>query len=177
MTKKPTEDKLSLLQRFAFGTGHMLNVLAGGGMWFPYGIAFFKQVLRIPHESVGHIFIIAHVTGAIFTPLIGMWSDQCECRYGRRKIFHLMGIIAFGCSFFFVWHECFGCAGVPTNYKVLYYSSFAIVFQFGWAATQVAQLAMVPELTSDKNVKVELSSIRYAQLLFANLEWICAGFS
>ena len=69
MMKKSAEDKIPLLQRFALGTGHMLNVLVGGGMWFPYGIAFLKQVLRIPHENVGHIFIIAHVTGTLFTPL------------------------------------------------------------------------------------------------------------
>ena len=161
MPDNSPEGKLPLLQRFAFGTGHMLNVVAVAGMWFPYGIAFFKQVLLIPHASVGHIFIIAQVAGAVFMPFVGMWSDQCVCKYGRRKIFHLVGLIAFVCSFFFVWHECFGCAGVPDSYKVLYYSSFAIVFQFGWAATQIAQLALVPELTSDKNVKVELNSIRY----------------
>ena len=105
MPEDSPEGKLPLLQRFAFGTGHMLNVVAVAGMWFPYGIAFFKQVLLIPHASVGHIFIIAQVAGAVFMPFVGMWSDQCVCKYGRRKIFHLVGLIAFVCSFFFVWHE------------------------------------------------------------------------
>lgn len=159
-TASSTNEKLSLLQRFAFGTGHMLNVLAVAGMWFPYGIAFFTQVLEIPHASVGHIFIAAQVAGAIFTPFLGIWSDQCVCKYGRRKIFHLIGIISFVFSFFFVWYDCIGCQGVDDNYKVLYYASFAIVFQFGWAAAQIAQLALIPEMTSDRNERVGLNSIR-----------------
>ena len=152
--------RLPLIQRFAFGTGHLINVLTVAGMWFPYGIAFFTQVLQIPHDSVGNIMLAAQVAGAIFTPFLGIWSDQCVCRYGRRKIFHLIGLVAFVCSFFFVWYDCLGCEGVTDGYKVLYYSSFAIVFQFGWAAAQIAQLAMIPELTSDRNERVELNSIR-----------------
>ena len=76
-------------------------------------------------------------------------------------MFHLIGMLAVASSFFFIWHECLGCVNAPYNYQVLYYSSFAIVFEFGWAAIQVSQLSLIPELTTDKNVKVELNSIRY----------------
>ena len=156
--------RLPILQRFAFGTGHLINVLTVAGMWFPYGIVFFTQVLQISHDSVGQIFLISQVAGAIFTPFLGIWSDQCVCSYGRRKIFHLVGLVSFVISFFFVWYKCFGCEGVDDGYKVLYYASFAIVFQFGWAAAQIAQLAMIPELTPDRNERVELNSIRYIQI-------------
>lgn len=153
------QEKLPLLQCLAFGTGHMVNVLAVAGMWFPYGLLFFENVLNIPPGSTGTILIVAQVAGAVFLPFIGMWSDNCECSYGRRKIFHLLGLFAY-ITFFFVWHECFGCENVADGYKVVYYSSFAVLFQFGWAATQIAQLSLVPELTSDRNEKVKLNSIR-----------------
>ena len=151
---------LPLYGRIFFGTGHIINVLAIS-MWFPYNVTFFQKVLRLPPKDTGTIILIAQVAGAISTPFIGVWSDQTRCRYpGRRKIFHLLGVGAVASSFFFVWHDCFGCTDVSPSYKVLYYASFAAVFQFGWAAVQIAQLSLIPELTNDKHIKVELNSTR-----------------
>lgn len=151
--------RLPWYRRVAFGTGHVLHVLAAA-MWYPYGLVFFELVLQLSAKSAGTIILVAQIAGAISTPFVGMWSDQCRCNYGRRKIFHLVGVIAGVFSFFFVWHECFTCADAPEGYQVLYFSCFAAVFQFGWAAAQIAQLSLIPELTTDKNIKVELNSIR-----------------
>ena len=157
-----TQEKLSIVLRVAFGMGNMLNVLGVVGMWFPYALGFFTKVLLISHTQAATIVLVAQVAGGVFTPLVGMLSDMCKCRgpiYGRRKIFHLFGVIAFVCSFFFLWHDCFGC-NWPPKYITLYYSMLAVVFQFGYAATQIPQLALVPELAPNKHMKVELNSIR-----------------
>jgi len=152
--------RLRLYERIFFGTGHVINVLAVS-MWFPYNVTFFQKVLLLPPKDTGTIILIAQAVGAICTPFVGLWSDQTRCRYpGRRKIFHLIGVGAIACSFFFVWHECLGCSEVSDGYKVLYYASFAIVYQFGWTSVQIAQLSLIPELTNDKNIKVELNSTR-----------------
>lgn len=153
-------ERVPLRQRIAFGSGNFINVLAVS-MWFPYNVTFFQKVLQLPPKSTGTIILIAQLAGALSTPFIGLWSDQARCRYGRRKVFHLIGVIAVACSFFFIWHDCFGCTDVSDQYQVLYFSSFAIVFEFGWAAVQIAQLSVIPELTSDKHMKVELNAIRY----------------
>ena len=155
------QEKLSLVLRVAFGMGNMLNVLGVVGMWFPYSLTFFTKVLLFSHSEATTILLVAQVAGGIFTPLVGMLSDMCKCPiYGRRKIFHLIGVIAFVCSFFFLWHDCFGCQW-PDKYRIVYYSLLAVVFQFGYAATQIPQLALVPELAPDKHMKVELNSIRF----------------
>ena len=156
-------EKLPLLQRVAFGTGHILNIMAVVGMWYPYSVTYFQKVVGLSFSSTATILLVSQVVGALVTPFIGIWSDSCVCKYGRRKIFHLIGIISVATSFFFIWFECIGCEGVDESYKVLYYTSFTIVFQFGWACTQICQLAMVPELTSSKALKVELNSIRLDQ--------------
>ena len=160
MSQESSKDhRLSLFRRIAFGSGHFLNVLAIS-MWFPYNVTFFQKVLELPPKSTGTIVLIAQAAGAISTPFVGMWSDQTRCRYGRKKIFHLLGLAAIASTFFFIWHECFGCSDTPYSYQVLYFSSFAAVFEFGWAAIQVAQLSLIPELSADKHMKVELNSIR-----------------
>ena len=153
-------ENLPLYSKLSFAVGNFINVLAVS-MWFPYNISFFQKVLQLPPSSAGTIVLVAQIGGAISTPFIGVWSDSCHCRVpGRRKVFQLIGILCVACSFFFIWHECLGCTNTPVGYQVLYYSSFAIVFEFGWAATQVGQLSLIPVLTSDKSVKVELNSIR-----------------
>ena len=156
-------NSLRWYRKIAYGAGNFLTVLAIS-MWFPYGLSFFQNVLLLPNgsSSGATIILIAQVGGAVSTPFIGMWVDQCRCRFpGRRKIFHLVGVVLISCSFFFIWHDCFGCTTAPAPYKVLYYSSFAIVFQFAWACIQISQLSFIPQLTSDKNEQVELNSIRY----------------
>jgi len=158
----PTQrrSRLPFTVRIFYGTGHIINVLAAA-MWFPYNVSFFQKVLRIPSANAGTITLVAQVSGAVSTPFYGIWSDQTSCRYpGRRKIFHLFGILGVACSFFFIWHDCLGCSDAPIGYRVLYYSCFAAVLESGWGAAQMAQLSLIPELTDDKNMKVELNSSR-----------------
>ena len=44
--------------------------------------------------------------------------------------------------------------------QVIYYSAFAVIFQFGWAACQISHLAMIPALAEDQNERTGLTSIR-----------------
>ena len=37
---------------------------------------------------------------------------------------------------------------------------FIVIFQFGWATTQISHLAMIPELSECKIEKVTLNAIR-----------------
>ena len=43
-----------------------------------------------------------------------------------------------------------------------YYSAFVILFQFGWATVQISHLSMIPDITSNENSRMALTSIRYA---------------
>ena len=151
---------LKMHRKLAYATGNFLTVLAIS-LWFPYNVLFFQKVVGLSAQNAGHIVLIAQAGGAISTPFIGMWSDQCSCKTpGKRKIFHLLGIILTSVVFFFLWYQCIGCSNASQSYKVLYYGSLAIIFQFGWASTQIGQLALLPELSSLKTTQVELNSLR-----------------
>lgn len=170
------EKLLRIHRKVAYAAGNFLTVLAVA-LWFPYAVSFFTNVVGLSPQSAGKIVLLGQVGGAISTPFIGTWSDQCRCRIpGRRKIFHLTGIIVTSCSFFFLWFHCLGCEGASEEYKVLYYAVFAIIFQFGWAATQVGQLALMPELSSKKEILVELNSLRYISFLVSLLRIYVRSF-
>ena len=148
-------------RRIAYALGNFLTVLAIA-VWFPYNVTFFQFVVGLSAKSAGNIVLIAQIGGALSTPFVGMWSDQCSCRVpGRRKIFHLIGIITLAFVMFFLWYKCLGCSHASEAYQVLYFCCFAIVFQFSWASIQIGQLALLPEISAQKRTQVQLNSLRY----------------
>ena len=48
----------------------------------------------------------------------------------------------------------------PEYVKFLYYAPLVVIFQFGWASTQINHLALIPDLTNNDGDKVTLNSLR-----------------
>lgn len=151
--------RLSILQRGAYGVGHVFNDMCAS-MWFTYFILFFHAVLRIPNLYAGLLVLIGQTADGLATPVVGFLCDRTENWYGGRKTWHLIGTVCVAGSFFFFWHECIYCSNQPVGWQILYFSSFIVVFQFGWAAVQISHLALIPELTPHKNERVLLNAIR-----------------
>ena len=58
-------------------------------------------------------------------------------KYGQKKSWHLVGLVCVLISFPFIFLPCIGCSGSDEWAQLIYYSAFAIIFQFGWASMQV----------------------------------------
>ncbi|KFW86029.1 Major facilitator superfamily domain-containing protein 12, partial [Phalacrocorax carbo] len=73
-------------------------------------------------------------------------------------------------SFPFIFNPCLGCKeNTPQWAAFIYYLPFIIIFQFGWAATQISHLSLIPELVTSDHEKVELTAFRYAFTVMANI--------
>ncbi|KAF3858840.1 hypothetical protein F7725_012041 [Dissostichus mawsoni] len=73
-------------------------------------------------------------------------------------------------SFAFIFNQCLGCGPqTPQWASLTFFLPFIIVFQFGWAATQISHLSLIPELVSCEHAKVELTAYRYAFTVIANI--------
>ena len=151
--------RLSILQRGAYGVGHVFNDMCAS-MWFTYFILFCHTVLRIPNLYAGLLVLIGQTADGLATPVVGFLCDTTENWYGGRKTWHFIGTVCVTGSFFFFWHSCIYCSQQPVGWQILYFSSFIVVFQFGWAAVQISHLALIPELTPHKNERVLLNAIR-----------------
>ncbi|XP_066889254.1 major facilitator superfamily domain-containing protein 12 isoform X8 [Kogia breviceps] len=82
----------------------------------------------------------------------------------------LWGTICVLLSFPFIFSPCLGCkAATPEWVALLYYGPFIVIFQFGWAATQIAHLSLIPELVTNDHEKVELTALRYAFTVVASI--------
>lgn len=154
-----TRSSLSIPRKFAFGVGHVFNDLCAS-MWFTYLVLFFHKVVLLGNTYAGMLILIGQVADALATPIVGFLCDKTHVRYGRRKLWHLIGTVMVALSFFFFWHTCIKCHDSRLWIKMIYFSFPIIVFQVGWASVQISHLSLIPELTSDKNERVGLNAIR-----------------
>ncbi|XP_048732861.2 major facilitator superfamily domain-containing protein 12-like isoform X2 [Ostrea edulis] len=161
---------LPLNQKAGYSIGHVLNDLTAS-VWFSYLIVYFHQVLNFNNNLAGYLMLIGQVSDALFTPFIGYESDNTKgiCGLGRRKSWHLVGTISVACSYPFVFNDCIDCSDAPDWSKFIYFAPFVVIFQFGWAATQISHLSLIPDLTPDENERVELNGLRYAFTVLSNL--------
>ena len=164
-----THDHLPPLRRLAYGVGHVFNDMCAS-MWFTYLILFYHKVIMLNNAFAGLLLLIGQVTDALATPIIGYLCDHIHFRYGRRKTWHLVGTIMVAISLFFFWH-CLPCDvhhSLEYGWKVAYFVPFIMIFQVGWASTQISHLALIPELTEDENERVGLNAIRWVGLHYCS---------
>ena len=176
--------RLSVWGKLAYGVGHVFNDMCAS-MWFTYLVLFYHKVVLLDNLYAGMLILIGQVADAAATPIIGFLCDMTHVRYGRRKLWHLIGTIMVAVSLFFIWHTCLPCqilssrrssnttinstTGVgkpdpdptPLAAKLVYFAVPIVIFQFGWASVQISHLSLIPELTPNQSERVGLNSIRY----------------
>jgi len=72
----------------------------------------------------------------------------------------LAGTMAVSVSFPLIFLRCFACTSDDMWGHLSYYAPFIAIFQFGWASTQIAHMALMSQLTQDKSQQTELSGLR-----------------
>ncbi|XP_022617604.1 major facilitator superfamily domain-containing protein 12-like isoform X2 [Seriola dumerili] len=166
-----TERSLPALRKLSYAVGHFLNDLCAS-MWFTYLLVFYHSVLGFQNTNAGLLLLVGQIADGICTPLIGYESDRnpgCG-NYGKRKTWHLVGTLSVMLSFTFIFNQCLGCDSLTPQWaSLIYFVPFIIIFQFGWAATQISHLSLIPELVTCEHAKVELTAYRYAFTVIANI--------
>ncbi|KAF5899544.1 major facilitator superfamily domain-containing protein 12-like isoform X2, partial [Clarias magur] len=164
-------ETLSLPHRLSYAVGHFLNDLCAS-MWFTYLLVYYHSVLGFQNSYAGVLLLVGQVADGVCTPLIGYESDRTAgCwNYGKRKTWHLIGTFSVVISFPFIFNQCMGCSEYTPQWAgLIYFIPFIIIFQFGWAATQISHLSLIPELVTTESAKVELTAYRYAFTVIANI--------
>ncbi|GFN80566.1 major facilitator superfamily domain-containing protein 12 [Plakobranchus ocellatus] len=152
---------LSNVQRFSYGVGHVLNDLTAS-MWFSYLLIFLQKVDLFSNFLAGNLMLIGQVSDALFTPFIGYESDRTK---GLLKL----GTFCVMATFVFLFSECITCSNSPNIAQFVYYTPFVVIFQFGWAATQISHLSFSSDITPYKHERVTLQSIRNSFTVISNL--------
>ncbi|KAK7075196.1 Major facilitator superfamily domain-containing protein 12 [Halocaridina rubra] len=174
------EKSMPWLTKLSYGVGHVFNDLCAS-MWFTYLLIYYEKVLEFDPTMAGLVLLVGQIADGMSTPIVGIFSDKENkipmcARYGRRKVWHLIGTLFVFFSFPFIFNTCLGCQNAEDWSQFAYYVVFVCIFQFGWACVQISHLALIPDLTTKKHQRTELNSIRYAFTVLSNLSVFAITF-
>ncbi|KAL6656844.1 hypothetical protein ACP70R_004624 [Stipagrostis hirtigluma subsp. patula] len=160
------DEPLGRVSIFSYGSGHMLNDITSS-CWFTYLLVFLTDVGLSPSDAAV-VMLSGQLADGFTTIFVGELID----RFGHFKLWHAGGSILVAVSFSSVFGSCLPCKLTGTNSSTLEtvgYSTFASIFNIGWAVTQVAHMSMVNCMTSHPTSRVSLVSCRNAFTMVANL--------
>lgn len=121
----PESDRVPVFQKIAFACGinteSMAVALMLGTLWMP----FFNIGMGISPITLGLILMAFRAWDAFTDPYIGNLSDNANTRWGRRKPFMVVGIIAAACVYPLFWYMP---ASFNDTAKVLYLLGVGFLF-------------------------------------------------
>ena len=125
------------------------------------------QIAGINPALAGVALMVGKLTwDALNDPLFGYLSDRTRSRFGRRRIFMMIGAVPLGFAAWIMFSLPKGLTGVPAFLAVLL--SFWLLDTFH-TMTNTTYSALTPELTRDYNERASLTSIR---MMFSVLGYI-----
>ena len=157
------DQKLTLGSKFRYGLADMGFALITAAMQF-FLLFYYTEVAGIDPALAGVALMVGKLTwDAINDPLFGYWSDRTRSRFGRRRIYMLLGAVPLGLTAWLMFSLPKGLTGVPAFLAVLL--SFWLVDTFQ-TMTNVPYSSMTPKLTRDYSERASLTSIRMAFSVF-----------
>lgn len=162
------QPKVKFRNLLAYGVGDIY----GGGSFIIISLLFMyflTDTVGLPGTLAGLVMVPGKVWDAISDPLMGYISDNLKTRFGRRRIFFLLGIIPVALSFTLMWLT------IRTGNPFLTFSYYALIFIFfrtAFTMVMVPYSALNAEMTLDYKVRMRLSG---ARMIFSQLSaLICA---
>ncbi len=162
------EREVKFKNLLAYGIGDIY----GGGSFFIIGTLFLfylTQVVGLHPIQAGMVIAIGKIWDAVSDPLMGYISDHIKTRFGRRRIFFLLGLLPVGISFALLWVKI---TFLPDNYLFLWYLFAYILFSTVFTIMMVPYSALNAEMTTEYRVRTKLSG---ARMIFSQISALIAG--
>ena len=149
-----TTRKVPFGQKVAFGVGMFANQM------FPAILGIFMVVLVEDLKFTGlmwaMIYLFPRLFDAITDPIMGFISDNTKSKWGRRKLYVLLGGIVMGVAYIFMW-QLFKENSLQYNFW--YFFLWSIVFYFGLTLFSVPYVAMGYEMSDDFHERTDIMAI------------------
>ena len=145
-----------LKEKFCYASGDIY----GGGAFMVFSLLFMNFLVLVeglPVVSATLIIFIGKVWDAITDPIVGSLSDRTRSRFGRRRIFFLIGIIPVFLSFVTLFYS-FGLESVTA--KVIYYAFSYMFFGTAFTIVMIPYNAILSDITSDYNERTSFTTMR-----------------
>lgn len=146
-----SRNKVPLLQKSAFGAGHLvLNLLPGALGVFSF---FLLTAFGMDPLLAGILGGVPRLYDAITDPIMGFVSDNTKSKWGRRRPYIFIGAILSGVFYILLWQMS------PENsqmYNFWYFLIFSLIFLTGNTIFATPLVGLGYEMTSDYNERTRL---------------------
>ncbi|MCL2244750.1 MAG: MFS transporter [Treponema sp.] len=148
------ENKLKTKLSYASGD------IYGGGAFMIFSLLFMNFLVLVeglPVIATTIIIFIGKLWDAITDPIMGRISDKTRSKFGRRRIYFLIGIIPVYLSFVMLFYS-FGIESV--THKIIYYTFSYMFFGLVFSIVMVPYNAILSDITSDYNERTSFTTLR-----------------
>lgn len=146
-----SRDRVPLVQKAAFGAGHLVNNLLPGAL----GVFSFFLLTAFGMDPflAGLLGGLPRIYDAIIDPIMGYISDNTKSKWGRRRPYIFIGAIVTGIMFAVLWQLN------PENsqtYNFWYFLIVSMLFLTGNTLFSAPLIGLGYEMTSDYNERTRL---------------------
>ena len=167
----PKKDRVPILQKAAFGSGHLvLNLLPGSLAIFMF---FLLTAFGMDPFLAGLLGGLPRIFDAITDPIMGFVSDNTRSKYGRRRPYIFIGAILSGVLFALLWQMDETNSSI---YNFWYFLIMSMVFLIGNTMYATPLVGLGYEMTSDYNERTKLMAFSntMGQIAWMIVPWFWA---
>lgn len=151
------ENRLSTKLAYASGD------IYGGGAFMVFSLLFMNYLVLVEGISVVAatvIIFIGRVWDAFFDPIMGRISDRTRSRFGRRRVFFLIGLLPVYLSFVMLFYG-FGLQHDTDHTGIVVYYTFSYIFWgMSFSLVMVPYNALLSDMTNDYNERTSFTTLR-----------------
>ncbi len=149
--KTAAKDRVPLVQKTAFGAGHLVNNLLPGAL----GIFMFFLLTAFGMDPflAGLLGGLPRLFDAITDPIMGFISDNTKSKWGRRRPYIFVGAILSGILFALMWQLD---ENNSQTYNFWYFLILSLVYLVGNTIFSTPLIGLGYEMTQDYNERTRL---------------------
>jgi glycoside/pentoside/hexuronide:cation symporter, GPH family len=115
--------------------------------------AYTSEAVGMSLATVAAMFLVGRLFELISDPVIGAWSDRTRSRFGRRRLWMLLGLpIACVAAWFLV--------SPPAGATAWYLGVWIILFYLGWTMVFIPHQTWGGEITNDYQERTRIAGYR-----------------
>ena len=158
------KDKVPIVQKAAFGAGHLVNNLLPGSL--SIFMFFLLTAFGMDPFLAGLLGGLPRLFDAITDPIMGFISDNTKSRFGRRRPYIFVGAILSGVLFAVLWQLD---AENSQMYNFWYFLGFSLLYLVGNTIFATPLIGLGYEMTSDYHERTRLMA--FSQIL-GQIAWM-----
>jgi GPH family glycoside/pentoside/hexuronide:cation symporter len=147
-------DRIRFREKVALGSGYLAIFYGNSGVK-SLAIPVYQMVLGVNPAVLGLVLAIPRFWDALTDPVVGIISDNCHTRFGRRKPIIILGALLQAVAFGFIWMVPRGLSQAST---ITYLIGTLLLFYTCFSIFSVPLMSLTYEMTPDYQERTRVSA-------------------